>query len=56
MSKKVVLYIHEKGGTASECDHYKPLFSEYDVSGLDCQTFTLLETGEEIHSEVNKQQ
>lgn len=56
MSKKVVLYIHGKGGSASEWDHYKPLFPECDAFGLDYQTFTLLETREEIHSEVIKQQ
>ena len=28
MSKKVVLYIHGKGGSASEWDHYKPLFPD----------------------------
>ena len=50
MSNKVVLYIHGKGGSASECEHYKPLFPECDVFGLDYQTFTPRETGEEIHS------
>ena len=50
MSNKVVLYIHGKGGTASECEHYQPLFPECDVYGLGYQTFTPWETGEEIHS------
>ena len=52
MSKKVVYYIHGKGGSASESEHYKLLFPDYDVTGLDYQTFTPLETGEEIHSAV----
>ena len=33
--KSVVLYIHGKGGTASACEHYKPLFPECDVFGLE---------------------
>ena len=52
--KKAVLYIHGKGGSASESEHYKPLFPDYDVTGLDYQTFTPKETGEEIHSAVLK--
>ena len=52
--KKAVLYIHGKGGSASECEHYKPLFPNEDVSGLDYQTFTPKEAGEEIHSAVMK--
>lgn len=30
-----VLYIHGKGGTAEEAEHYRPLFSDCDVIGLD---------------------
>ena len=52
--KKLILYIHGKGGTASESEHYQPLFPAYDVTGLDYQTFTPKETGEEIHSAVVK--
>ena len=54
MSNKVVLYIHGKCGSTSECEHYKPLFPDYDIIGLDYQTFTPWETGEEIHSAVIK--
>ncbi len=32
--KKAVIYIHGKGGSATECEHYKPLFPEYDVIGI----------------------
>lgn len=32
---KVVIYIHGKGGNAGEAVHYEPLFSDYDVVGLD---------------------
>lgn len=48
--KNAVLYVHGKGGSAVECEHYKPLFPEYDVFGLDYQTFTPWETGAEIRS------
>ncbi len=52
--KKAVLYIHGKGGSASESEHYQPLFPEHDVIGLDYQTFSPKETGGEIHSAVMK--
>ena len=48
--ENVIIYIHGKGGSASESEHYKPLFPEYDVFGLDYQTFTPWETGAEIRS------
>lgn len=44
-----VLYIHGKDGSATESEHYKPLFPEREVMGLDYQTFTPWETGKEIH-------
>ena len=52
--KNAVLYIHGKGGSAAECEHYKPLFPEHDVIGLDYRTFTPWETGAEIHAAVLK--
>ena len=33
--KKLVIYIHGKGGNADEANHYKPLFLDYDVIGFD---------------------
>ena len=33
--KRLVVYIHGKGGSASEADHYKHLFPNSDVIGLD---------------------
>ena len=33
--KKLVIYVHGKGGTAEEAKHYKPLFPESDVIGFD---------------------
>ena len=49
---KAVLYVHGKGGSAAECEHYKPLFPECEVIGLDYQTFTPWETGAEIRAAV----
>ena len=52
--KNAVLYIHGKDGSAAECEHYKPLFPDCEVFGLDYQTFTPRETGAEIHAAVEK--
>lgn len=49
-----VLYIHGKGGSAVESEHYKPLFPDCDVIGLDYKTFIPWETGKEIHASVEK--
>ena len=37
---KAVLYIHGKGGSAAESEHYKPLFPGCRVIGLDYKTST----------------
>ena len=50
----VVLYIHGKDGSAAESEHYKPLFPDCEVVGLDYQTFTPWETGKEICIAVEK--
>ena len=52
--KNAVLYIHGKGGSATESEHYKSLFPDYDVMGLDYQTFTPWETGKEIYHAVTR--
>ena len=52
--KSLVLYIHGKGGSAAESEHYKPLFPGCEVMGLDYQTFTPWETGREIREAVEK--
>ena len=52
--KDLILYIHGKGGSAAECEHYKSLFPDCAVFGLDYQTFTPWETGAEIHTAVEK--
>ena len=48
------LYIHGKDGSPSESEHYKPLFPDCEVIGLDYQTFTPWETGIEIHKAVEE--
>ena len=52
--KNAVLYIHGKDGSATESGHYKPLFPQHDVIGLDYKTFTPWETGKEIHDFIVK--
>ncbi len=52
--KDVVLYIHGKGGSAAESEHYNPLFPDCEVTGLEYQTFTPWETGAEIREAVEK--
>ena len=48
----LVLYIHGKGGSAAESEHYKNLFPEYEILGLDYKTFSPWETGKEITEAV----
>ena len=38
--KKGMIYIHGKGGDAGEAGHYKTLFPEYEVIGLDYKSTT----------------
>ena len=45
-----VLYIHGKGGSASEAAHYVPLFPGWAVSGLDYKGSTPWEAAREIHT------
>ena len=52
--KDAVLYIHGKGGSAAECEHYRPLFPDFEVIGLDYQTFTPWETCAEINTAVKE--
>ena len=51
--KKAVLYVHGKGGSAKEAQHYKSLFPDCDVYGLDYKTSTPWETKEEIQAQVD---
>lgn len=46
--KHLVVYIHGKGGSATESQHYAPLFPGYQVVGLDYQAQTPWEAREEF--------
>ena len=46
--KNRVLYVHGKGGTAAEADHYTPLFPGHDVVGLDYKAETPWEARSEF--------
>ena len=52
--KNVVIYIHGKGGSATECEHYMQLLPNCEVIGLDYQTFSPWETGKEIYDAVEE--
>ena len=54
LMKSVMLYIHGKGGSAAESEHYRPLFPDCEVFGLDYRTSTPWETEAEIHDTVSK--
>ena len=47
-----VLYVHGKGGTAGESEHYKQLFPDHEVMGLDYRGVTPWEAGQEIYSAI----
>lgn len=38
--RKLVIYIHGKGGNVAEAEHYKPLFPDFDVIGFDYKAET----------------
>ena len=48
--KDAVLYVHGKGGSAAESEHYKTLFPDCKVTGLDYPSFTPWEAGAEIRA------
>lgn len=52
----LLLYIHGKGGSAAESEHYTNLFPEYELLGLDYKTFTPWEHGKAYprHDELGK--
>lgn len=50
-NENLVLYIHGKGGTADEAEHYKYLFPDYDVIGLDYKAKTPMLAKEEFPRE-----
>ena len=53
---ELILYVHGKDGSPAECEHYKPLFPDCEVVGLDYRTFSPWETGREIRDAVERLQ
>jgi len=51
---RAVVYIHGKGGSASESEFYRPLFPDADVIGHSYRGFTPWESGRDIHSFIEK--
>lgn len=45
---KAVIYIHGKGGSPAEAEHYKPLFADYDIYGFDYTSSTPWEAADEF--------
>lgn len=46
--KHIVVYVHGKGGSAEEAEHYKPLLLDSEVIGLDYRARTPWEAKEEF--------
>lgn len=46
--KNLVVYVHGKGGSADEAEHYRPLFPGYEVIGFDYRARTPWEAREEF--------
>ena len=46
--REILIYIHGKGGSAEEVDHYKPLFPNCEVIGFDYRSQTPWEAKEEF--------
>lgn len=48
----LVLYIHGKGGSPSESEHYKKFFQDCDIIGFDYKNFMPYENAKEINQAV----
>lgn len=46
--KNIIIYVHGKGGSAEEAEHYKRLFPNYEVIGFDYHAKTPWEAKEEF--------
>ncbi len=51
--KQAILYIHGKGGSAVEAEHYKSVCQGYDVFGLDYEVSTPWETKADFQKEFD---
>lgn len=52
--KSLVVYIHGKGGSAEEAEHYKPLFPKSDVIGFDYKAQNPWDAKEEFQKFFNE--
>ena len=52
--KRLLLYIHGKSGSIEEAEHYKEIFSDYDVIGLDYRGETPWDTKNEFLTAYNR--
>ncbi|MCR5072447.1 MAG: alpha/beta hydrolase [Clostridiales bacterium] len=50
----LILYIHGKGGSPAESEHFVPLFPDFEVIGLDYKAVTPWDTQIEIREAVEK--
>lgn len=48
--KNLMIYVHGKGGSAKETEHYKMLFPDYEVIGFDYRSKTPWDAKEEFRS------
>ena len=53
-SDTVILYVHGKGGNASEADHYKDLFSTADVYGFDYKSENPWDAKQEFINKISE--
>ena len=53
--KKLVVYIHGKGGSAEEAEHYKAIFPDCDIIGLDYKSQNPWEAKEEFAHDWDEQ-
>lgn len=51
--RRLVVYVHGKGGSAEEAEHYRPLFPDCDVVGLDYAAQTPWEAKDEFPRRFN---
>ena len=52
--KKLVVYIHGLGGSASESAHYSPLFPDCDVIGLEYASSVPWDAGKELRAALGR--
>lgn len=54
MEKTIIIYVHGKGGSAREAEHYRELFPGHAVAGLDYRSATPWEAREEFSEKIEQ--